>query len=627
LGFKIKTGVLAVAMAMSQFAQAEQNLILDEIVVNASSISDSAVDKNTLAHKRTGTSDTAKLLEDQPGVSLYGAGGVSSLPVIHGMADDRVRVQVDGMDLVSSCPNHMNSPLSYIDPSNVSRVKVYAGITPVSAGGDSIGGTIQVDSKKPQFATDGKILFKGEAGAFYRSNGDANGENFTATIANESLSMSYAGSAAMSANYQAGNNFKATTAASTDKLSNVIPGDVVASSAYKSQNHSLDFAYQNMKQLVQLKFGIQDIPYELYPNQRMDMLGNKSQQTKLSYTDEFGWGSLEGSAWYENVDHYMDFGQDKQFTYGSAAKTATSTSTIVATGMPMYTKGVTDGLKLKGEIPLSDKQSLRVGAETQNYRLNDWWPSSPASLTGMESRMSTTSMWMPATVGGMAPNTFLNINNGKRDRLALFTEVESKLNTHWNSLLGVRVEQVTTDADNVQGYNNAMAGYGTSAAAFNARSRSKTDNNIDLTALAQYIPNETNTLELGLAQKTRSPNLYERYSWSQNSMALIMNNFVGDGNGYLGNIDLKPEVARTLSATYDTHDASNDSTWGVKITPYYTHVTDYIDAVRCTGSGTGMNALCGGAATNPPAFMVRIFPAIPCWEKRSDGVIFLLPVY
>jgi iron complex outermembrane receptor protein len=73
-------------------------------------------------------------------VSVYGAGGVSSLPVIRGLADDRLRTQVDGMDLVAACPNHMNSPLSYIDPTAVANIDVYAGVTPVSVGGDSIGG-------------------------------------------------------------------------------------------------------------------------------------------------------------------------------------------------------------------------------------------------------------------------------------------------------------------------------------------------------------------------------------------------------------------------------------------------------------------------------------------------------
>jgi len=121
---------------------------LEEVVVSASKIDTlrpldaTHLDEASLARLRPATSDTASLLRDIPGVSLYGAGSVSSLPVIHGLADDRLRVQVDGMDLIAACPNHMNSPLSYIDPSNVASVKVFAGITPVSVGGDSIGGTI-----------------------------------------------------------------------------------------------------------------------------------------------------------------------------------------------------------------------------------------------------------------------------------------------------------------------------------------------------------------------------------------------------------------------------------------------------------------------------------------------------
>jgi iron complex outermembrane receptor protein len=80
------------------------------------------------------------------------------------------------MDLIASCPNHMNPPLSYIDPTNIDNIKVYAGITPVSVGGDSIGGTIMVNSVKPEFAAAGAgNLVKGQIGTFYRSNNDAYG--------------------------------------------------------------------------------------------------------------------------------------------------------------------------------------------------------------------------------------------------------------------------------------------------------------------------------------------------------------------------------------------------------------------------------------------------------------------
>lgn len=92
-----------------------------------------------LAPLRAATADTASLLRKVPGVTLYGAGGASSLPAIHGLADERLRLQVDGMDLLSACPNHMNPAFSYLAPSQVETIQVWTGVTPVSVGGDAIG--------------------------------------------------------------------------------------------------------------------------------------------------------------------------------------------------------------------------------------------------------------------------------------------------------------------------------------------------------------------------------------------------------------------------------------------------------------------------------------------------------
>jgi iron complex outermembrane receptor protein len=63
-------------------------------------------------------------------------------------------------------------------------------------------------------------------------------------------------------------------------------------------------------------------------------------------------------------------------------------------------------------------------------------------------------------------------------------------------------------------------------------------------------------------------------------MAALMNNFVGDGNGYIGNPDLEPEVANTFSVTGGWHDAGREA-WGLKATGYLTRVEDFIDARRC----------------------------------------------
>lgn len=522
-------------------------------------MSDSALGAANIIRLSTSTNDTAKLLDGQPGVSLYGAGGVSSLPVIHGMADDRVRVKVDGMDLISACANHMNAPLSYIDPANVGSIKVFAGITPVSVGGDSIGGTIQVDSATPEFAQAGQgTLLKGEAGVFYRSNGNAQGGNFSAAIASETVRMSYVGSTARSDNYKAAKDFHAAgNAAGTSAW---LGGDEVGSSLYQSNNQALGFAFRHENHLVELKLGFQHIPKQGFPNQRMDMTGNDSQQANLRYNGQYQWGALEARVYNEHTRHSMNFLEDKL-------------QTASPLGMPMDTEGKNTGVMIKADVLLSERDILRVGSEYQRYRLNDWWSPISAVPNGM-----------------MSPDTFWNIDDGQRDRFDIFGEWEASWNQRWLSQFGVRSSTVTMNTGNVQGYGTGMM-YGdpsnpaTIPGAFNALDRKKTDNNIDLTALARYTPDTSKTFEAGYAMKTRSPNLYERFVWStNNTMVMNMNNWVGDGNGYVGNLNLKPEIAHTLSATGSWHDAAQEA-WELKVTPYYTRVNNYIDAVACATIG------------------------------------------
>ena len=567
--FRLKRNILSSILApcvlsvVSSVAWAD-DLTMPSVEVRAEMLQESA-------SSSVNSSDTASLLENEPGVSLYRAGGVSSLPAIHGLADDRIRIKVDGMDLIASCPNHMNPPLSYIDPTNIDNVKVYAGITPVSVGGDSIGGTIIADTKPPLFASsDAAPLLKGEIGAFYRSNNDARGGNLAASYATENISVNYAGAFSKANNYTAGSNFKNGKA--TGRIGHTLGLDEVGSTAFETQNHTLGFAAKSGAHLFEAKLGYQNMPEQLYPNQRMDLLDNEQKRINLRYAGDFDWGKLDARAYHEKVEHFMDFGADKRFWYGGASGGNTGVSgtgngrpcapigATCATGMPMYSEGKTAGATIKADIKLAEKDLLRVGAELQQYRLDDWWTPSGAM---------------------MFPNTFTNINNGERDRTALFVEWEQHLNQQWATLAGVRYEHVKTDADNVTGYASTnMMGSNQlrDSAAFNAKNHSKTDNNWDLTALTRYTKDANMDVEFGIARKVRSPNLYERYTWSTWQMAALMNNTVGDGNGYFGNVDLKPEKAHTVSTTFDWHAA--DREWEFKATPFYTHVTDYIDAVQ-----------------------------------------------
>ena len=601
-GARLKPVAAVLALCAAQGLAAEDVSTLEEVQVTATEQAQLGsgtfvLGPGEIAPKRARTSDTAELLTSLPGLSVYGAGGVSSLPAIRGLADDRLRIKVDGMDLNSSCPNHMNAPLSYIDPTAVENVRVFSGVTPVSVGGDSIGGTIVVDSAAPAFAESGGRLVQGEVGSYYRSNGNAWGGNLSGTLATESLSLNYTGAYAQSDNYKAGGDFKDYIF--TGRLGHALDRDEVGSTAYQANNQSVNLAWTNGDHLLDFTYGYQHIPYEAYPNQRMDMTDNRSDQFNLAYTGNLVWGKLKGRAYYEHTQHEMDFGDDKRFWYGpgqpplgsggDTALNGTPCSPIsgvrmvkgkpvgCAAGMPMDSEGKTTGFNLSAEIPVAAADLLRFGAEYQTYSLDDYWSPSGA---------------------GMWPNTFWNVNDGTRDRLGVFGEWEIN-RERWTHILGVRFENVSTDAGPVHGYNldyyptsytpprmsmpsMMMADMGNQtrdAALFNTQSRDKTDQNWDFSWLARFTPDAVQSYELGLAQKSRSPNLYQRYTWSTWQMAALMNNMVGDGNGYIGNLDLDPEVARIVSLTGDWHDPDGTK-WGVKLTPYYTYVDNYIDAVQ-----------------------------------------------
>ena len=286
MGCRIRplTAAVALAFVSSSGWQLAQAQALDEVVVKASKQATlpGASQAGELAAQSAASRDTASLLKNIPGVSLYGAGAVSSLPAIHGLADDRLRIKVDGMDLIASCPNHMNPALSYLDPSQVGTLTVYAGISPVSLGGDSIGGSIVANTRAPEFAEPGQgRLLKGEVGAFFRSNNNARGGNASVTYATENVSLSYSGAYSEADNYKAGKDFKTFTA--SGRPGHSLARDEVGSSAYRSANHTLDLAVKHDNHLFEAKLGYQNMPEQLYPNQRMDLLNNEQKRINLRW--------------------------------------------------------------------------------------------------------------------------------------------------------------------------------------------------------------------------------------------------------------------------------------------------------------------------------------------------------
>lgn len=560
---KIITGI-CINFLIANFAIAENRIegidITKEFDVP---FSDNELGIGVSENEKIMSNDTGKLIDNFLGGNSIHNGGFSSLPMIQGLSDDRIKIKIDGMDLIASCANHMNAPLSYSDPVNIKNISVLAGLSAVDQGGDNIGGVIKIDTVKPIFSVDENQIFSGQFGTKYKSNNKTISANISLNTADQDTALSYFGSYVKAENYYAGGTFKDAGLAASDR--GWLDSDEVGSTAYKNQNHQVSFSKVIDNEIYQVIAAYHDSPYENFDNQRMDSVGNKNYQLNLSQKGEYEWGKLTSRIYVDDTNHKHNFGPDKQYTYNNMSGQSY--------GMPMEADGITAGLAVDTEIFLNDQDTLKVGSEIQYYQLDDTWASNSGE-------------------GMMTGNAFLNINNGKRNRFDIYGQLDSLWTENWITSLGARLGIVQTDSDDVHGYNqtnNMGSNQLADSDTFNASKRKKTDENIDISLLTRYNMEEDSSIELGYSMKTRSPNLYQRYTWSTWAMAANMNNLYGDGNGYVGNIDLEPETAHKIGLVLNHQD--DNKNWRIKINPYYTYISDYIDANVIANRGDGYRNL------------------------------------
>jgi iron complex outermembrane receptor protein len=494
-----------------------------------------SLDANDLASGRISSSDAATLI---PGAEVEQAGGASGRPVLHGLADDRVRTLVDGVPVSAACPMHMNPSTSYIDAWNVSRMDALPGVTPASLGGDSIAGTVLVESSPPTFATaDQARIQGGSVSSFYRSNGSNGGGALSAFMADRDLSVAYQASGERARDYQDGN------------------GQTVLASRLESSNQQLALAARRGDDSYEMTVGYQDMPYEGFPNADMDLSSNRAAFLNLRYRGLFGWGNLSISGYYDSIHHWMDGNAPDRYPPSPVDITSMGV-------MPARERGQDFGYRVEADLVATANGVLRLGNELHAQTLDDRWPGAPVGM----------------------PFDFVNLNHATREQLGTFVEWERRWNSGWRTLLGARNDTVWMNTGPVQGYDGVDA----LASAFNASRRAQTDFNIDAVLMALYQPDAAQTYRFGIARKNRTPNLYERYAWGTNTMGMVT--WFGDGNGYTGNLNLKPETAYTASASADWHDPAAQR-WQLELTPYYTRIENYI----------GVEQLCGPSCSGEPA--------------------------
>lgn len=146
-------------------------------------------------------SDAADYLKTIPGFSAIRNGGSNGDPVLRGQFGSRIKLLVDGGEMIGACPVRMDAPSAYIAPENFDRLTVIKGPQTVAWGPGNSAGTVLFERDpqyfyEPDAMVDAQLLF----GAFGRRD-----QRLDASLGNSLGYLRLAGSHSESDDYQDGN--------------------------------------------------------------------------------------------------------------------------------------------------------------------------------------------------------------------------------------------------------------------------------------------------------------------------------------------------------------------------------------------------------------------------------------
>jgi iron complex outermembrane receptor protein len=395
--------------------------------------------------------DTSVLLENTPGASIVRNGDLTGIVQLRGLFNERVRIDVDGMQITPACPNHMDPPLHYTLPGELDTLVVLPGITPVSDGGDSIAGTVKARSVDPDFFTD-KPGLRGEARAGY------SGEN------EGKLASSH---------MEAGDDrhvFSADASWARANDTDFADGRV-ADTGYETRRGAVRLDARTGTGRTTVEVGAHRSDDVGTPALPMDMVKDNANRVRLNYDDAPGLYQVNASAYWHDINHTMN-----------------NYSLRPNTGMRM-------------EAP-SDSHDT-------GFRLALARPTAGGELhLGAEGYANDFDAYQRNVDTAAKQDIF---RGATRKRAGLFAEWEHEPASNWLAQYGLRTDYVQSHTRNI---HNSFPPASADRAAFNARSHFRNHLHLDATALWRYSASPALDYLMAVARKTRSPSLLEYYLWT-----------------------------------------------------------------------------------------------------------------
>jgi len=488
------------------------------------------------AQGKTSEPDLANWLTSVPGANVNSNGPVTGIAQYRGLYGDRLAISLDNHPVIGAGPNAMDTPLSYSTALIVDSMTVYRGVAPVSAGLNTLAGSIKVNMRKADIVDHKELQISGDLQAGYRSNNDANTLSSVVNLSKNNLGMM------LYANVQTGEDMESGSG------NNILPTE------FAKRQFGGDIRYANFGQgqdaEVGLNYHYTDTQDSGTPALPMDIEYIFSHRVGLDGKFTLG---LWQAAWvlgFVDADHDMTNFLMRENNNAMKHRRNNATATT-------------------SDFSFSLQQDFSIGSI--EIGLDGYMAEHDSVITNPNN----------------SAFSVVNFNNVQDDRVGLFLQWQQQFGDT-NIQLGSRLKSIKTDADEVATSmammdmsmsSGGMASMGNDMPSmselatelrndFNTVDRSSSDTLIDVALNSETQLSDRLMVNLGLGIKNRAPSYQELYLWTP----MEATGGLADGNTYIGDVNLKAETA------YQVDIGLHYQTLAFSISPhlFYQNINNYI---------------------------------------------------
>jgi len=463
-----------------------------------------------------GITDASTLMARLPGGASNFNGALSAQLQYRGLSGPRLEARVNGTAMLSGGPNWMDPPLHYAPAPLLARFEFARGIAGVATGA-GLGGLARAELVSSRF-TGGPAAFQGRL-----------------SLSGHSVDEGYNAGGMLGAG---GEHHRGHVLFARDEGDDRDFGSgTVAATSYERDFYGVGYGFRAGAHSVSLDWHHTDTDNSGTPALPLDIALFDTDAVSLGYEGELAGFALEARLSYTDIVHRMD-----NFSLRPAPD-------FTSLPLPPFTGPDRRFIDATGE---------RLGARVAASR-----PAAGGLLRfGFEASLDEHS----ATVGDpdFAPFFIDNFNTAESDRYSAFVQWRGAVTERLSLEAGLRYLRTEQDARAVDAQPAQLAdatGICVPGAMpvpppcavralrdrFNAADRSRSVDQVNWVLRLPYRIDPRLSLELALARKTRAPSYIERYLW----IPLEVNAGLGDGNNYIGRVDLDAEVSHELELAVD----------------------------------------------------------------------------